>query len=117
MTEGPLREHLRPHASASSKTYAEVKDTVLSYLRAKHPKGMKATPGRTTTGGGGNGTSGAGGPVPMEIDALATKLAQLETRLLAALGKGGGKAGGKTPRGGATGGGSGSGDGKKKLEP
>ena len=101
MTEGPLREHLRPYASASSKTYAEVKDTVLSYLRAKNPKGTKATPGRSTTGGGGNGTSGAGGPVPMEIDALATKLAQLETRLLAALGKGGGKAGGKTPHGGA----------------
>ena len=62
MTEGPLREHLHPHASASSKTYAEVKDTALSYLREKIPKGTKATPRRTTTGGGG---SGAGGPVPM----------------------------------------------------
>ena len=118
MTEGPLREHLRLHSSASSKTYADVRDTVLSYLRAKTNKGTKPTPARTTTGGGGYGSSGAGGPVPMEIDALAAKFAQLETRVLAALGKGGGKAGGKTPRGGATGGSSSSsGDGKKKLEP
>ena len=34
MTEGQLREHLRLHASGTKKTYAEVKDGVLTYLRA-----------------------------------------------------------------------------------
>ena len=86
MTEGQLREHLRLHGSGKEKSYAKVRDTILTYLRAK---GHKAEPAAQAggTGGGGNGAPAGqtpGGVAPMDIDA-ATRT------LLAALGKGAGK--------------------------